>query len=449
VVSVRELGELAEKASPNGRYIVLLQMAEGDEDIPGEAAGIVLGHALPHLSHLGVRARRQSTVFVACEDLDTFAGLKRLEGKNAELAATPDSVRLEAAAPSRPAAPAGQETVEAPEADLSAGRRLLSIDEAALSNAGSKAYSMRRLSELSASLKEGAAEFHCPFSLVIPFGVLQASIGADRETEKEYFFLRDLLKGISPENLAGTLQSLRALTGQLKVPAEISEGIREQFPSGARLMVRSSSNCEDLPNFSGAGLYDSVANVAPEEVEDAVRKVWASLWTERAFLGRRRAGIPHDSAHMAVLVQEMLAPEVSFFVHTVNPISRDEDEIYIELAVGLGETLATGIAKGTPYRFACGKSSGKTRAVSFASMETALFPDAEGGIATVTVDYSKIPLTTDPEARKRLIGRLAAVAARVEKELGGPQDIEGAVSDNKVYLFQSRPEQGVEGNVRK
>ena len=52
--------------------------------------------------------------------------------------------------------------------------------------------------------------------------------------------------------------------------------------------------------------------------------------------------MPQASASMAVVVQSMLAPELSFVLHTAHPISRDPDVLEAELAPGLGETLAAG-----------------------------------------------------------------------------------------------------------
>merc|ERR1719274_111341 len=114
-----------------------------------------------------------------------------------------------------------------------------------------------------------------------------------------------------------------------------------------RSIVRSSSNVEDLKGMSGAGLYESIPNIDALDEEDvgrAVAEVWASLYTRRAVLSRRTAGVPQKDARMAVLVQELLAPEVSFVLHTVNPTSANPRQLYAELAVGLGETLAAGTA---------------------------------------------------------------------------------------------------------
>lgn len=60
------------------------------------------------------------------------------------------------------------------------------------------------------------------------------------------------------------------------------------------MICRSSANVEDLAGMSGAGLYESVPNVPvdqPEDVSAAVAAVWASLYTRRAILSRRAAGM--------------------------------------------------------------------------------------------------------------------------------------------------------------
>ena len=69
--------------------------------------------------------------------------------------------------------------------------------------------------------------------------------------------------------------------------------------------VRSSSNSEDLPNFSGAGLYTTVPNVRGDnEVIEAIKTVWASLWNFEAYEFRERANVDHSKIFMAVLLQE-------------------------------------------------------------------------------------------------------------------------------------------------
>ncbi len=227
------------------------------------------------------------------------------------------------------------------------------------------------------------------------------------------------------------------------MPPAIGSEITHQFSSETALIVRSSANCEDLEGFAGAGLYESVLNVPASEVGPAIRAVWASLWTDRATLSRREAGIPHEQAHMAVLIQELLDPDLSFVLHTVNPLTSNARELYAEIVVGLGETLASAATRGNPYRLVSHKDSGAVTTLAFADFSQALHPKAGGGLRRETVDYAAIDLSRCSEARQRLGAQLASVGAAVERAFGGPQDIEGVVVQGRVYLVQTRPQQGL------
>jgi phosphoglucan,water dikinase len=238
---------------------------------------------------------------------------------------------------------------------------------------------------------------------------------------------------------------LRDLVQQLNVPDEIACELAKRFGPNGRLIVRSSANCEDLAELAGAGLYESAANVAPSDVAPAVRGIWASLWTRRAVLSRKQAGIPQEKAHMAVLIQQMLTPDFSFVLHTVNPINNNPREAYAEVAVGLGETLASAAIRGNPYRMLCDKESGAATILAFANFSQAIWPNPVGGFIRKTVDYSRIELSHDRDARKSLGRRLAAISRFVEDALHKPQDIEGAIVRKEIYLVQQRPQQGVMG----
>ena len=69
------------------------------------------------------------------------------------------------------------------------------------------------------------------------------------------------------------------------------------------------------------------------------------------------AGVRQRDAQMAVLIQEQLKPDYSFVLHTSNPLDKDVDVLYAEIAAGLGETLASG-TRGSPWRVSVNKKSG-------------------------------------------------------------------------------------------
>ena len=208
-------------------------------------------------------------------------------------------------------------------------------------------------------------------------------------------------------------------------------------------MVRSSANCEDLEELAAAGLYESVANVPADRLADALRTVWASLWTRRAALSRENLAIPHNRAHMAVLIQQLVTPDLSFIMHTVNPANKHPDEVLIELVAGLGETLASAEHPGNPFRMACNKRTGEVSMMAFANFSRAILPDAQEGIVFKNLDYSQINLSLHESYGESLGSRLAAIGGFVEGALGTPQDIEGIVAGQTIYLVQSRPQQGI------
>ena len=218
------------------------------------------------------------------------------------------------------------------------------------------------------------------------------------------------------------------------------------FGPDVRLAVRSSANGEDLEQLAGAGLYESVVNVRAAEAPAAIAQVWASLWTRRATVSRMQAGIAHARIHMAVLLQELVKPDLSFIMHTVNPLTGNRDEALVELAAGLGEVLASSSVPGTPYRMACDRKTGTATLLACANFSVALRPALDHGADGVTserLDYSRLPLSADPDAAPRLGGRLAQIAVFLEERLGRPQDVEGVCVGEAIHIVQARPQQGL------
>jgi len=453
LVSGRALGrvkvlERLDGLGENGSepVIAILKRAEGDEDIPKAVRGILLAHEIPHLSHLGVRARQAGVVFVGVEDTGNLDALKKLNDQIIRLDATPDKVEwmtthgneLGEAAVSLNIHRDRVNKINA--VSLREGApSIVSVEHVTIEMGGQKAFSLRKLMELSSN---SAAGFSVPPAVIIPFGVMEKILSANK-LNADYRRLAQAFDGISVEKLEAATERLQKLIEQVQVPEEITSAIARTDHNDDRLMVRSSANCEDLEDFAGAGLYESVANVTSKDVASAVRRVWSSLWTRQAVMSRRQAGIPQEQAQMAVIVQQMIAPEYSFVLHTANPLSRSAEEVYAEIAVGLGETLASAAARGTPYRLVCNKKSGEVQTLAFANFSHALRADAKGGVGRELLDYSRISLTREADSRRDLGRQLAAIGSRIEENVGKAQDVEGAIMGNKIFLVQSRPQQGL------
>ncbi|WP_193214314.1 PEP/pyruvate-binding domain-containing protein, partial [Luteolibacter marinus] len=285
--------------------------------------------------------------------------------------------------------------------------------------------------------------FAAPPGRVIPFGVLETALQASPDLAADRARLMKDAEELPLEQLPATCARLRELIAALPLPAEIVPAIAEAFGPTCRLAVRSSANSEDLAEMAGAGLHESVTGVTAADLATAIPGVWASLWTERAAISRRQAGIPHSAAHMAVLIQPLVEPDLSFILHTVHPQRHDPRECYVELAVGLGETLASAATRGTPYRLACDKASGACTMLAFANFSHALETGQDGSPAQRRLDYSHVPFSTDAAMRTSTAARLARIAGALEESFGFPLDVEGVVCGDEITLVQARAQQGV------
>ena len=434
-----QISVLSEYQNNDEPQIILLEEAAGDEEIPRGVVGILVAHELPHLSHLAVRARQAGVVVASCEEIQLFRELKQRAGEWVTLHATPDGIEIVESTPSTMQTTSSpSDAMEIPEVDLSPALPIIPLEQCDTLNGGNKSDGARRLLEIAALPEAG---FTAPSGLVIPFGVMEQALGTEgRRTYKRK------VKGINEltaEQFAATTRELQELILDTQVPEEIYEAVITTFGPDVKLAVRSSANSEDLPDMAGAGLHESITGVCADEVADAISDVWASLWTERAAFSRRQANIPHLAAHMAILIQPLVEPDLSFILHTVNPLTGQSDECYVELAMGLGETLASATSRGTPYRLCASRLCQDHCMISFANFSYALEVDSSGYPIARQIDYSQVPFSTDSELRTKIANQLATVASRVEGAFGVAQDIEGVIQNGEIVLVQSRTQQGL------
>ncbi len=439
ITFVEKIDEL--HGSINAPIILVIKSVNGDEEMPENVVGIILGRQLPHLCHFGIRARQANVVFTIIEDEDVFSEIKTLSGKFVSLKVTPDLVGWDIAPDLQEAGDkiTIYEQITVSEIDLNHASRYITLDDVSLRNSGSKAYAAKQLEDL--ALQE-SADFQTPRGIVLPFRVLEESLNANPSVKHEYSELVNSLDNLLPPNPEKAAKQIQRLIKKLKIDKGLMHEVINKCALYKRLIARSSSNCEDNDEMSGAGIYESVANVAPLNVESAVLDVWASLWSEPAITTRKKHGIPQNMAHMAVLIQEMIIPEFSFVIHTINPINNSIDEMYIEIATGLGETLTSGAIAGTPYRMVCNKSSGDVNIVTFSNLSKSIFPDLNDSFYYKTEDYSKVRISISEKYRNSLVQRLSSIGKFIEERFNKPQDIEGVIANDIVYLVQSRAQQG-------
>ena len=235
------------------------------------------------------------------------------------------------------------------------------------------------------------------------------------------------------EQLVQLRQKIEAAEFDPELRKKVLEKVAQEY-AGKGLFVRSSSNSEDLPNFSGAGLYTTVPNVRGEqELIDAIKKVWASLWNFEAYEARERAGVDHSKIFMAVLLQEGINSESSGVMITTDPFDRDNrGAIYISAKRGLGIKVVEGqrIAEQVIFR----PRTNAVQVLTRSAEDSLLTFDDKGGVKEVPIEGDRVVLTDE------VIRRLVRAASGIKRVFGsGDQDIEWAYMKGQIYIVQSRP----------
>ncbi len=225
-----------------------------------------------------------------------------------------------------------------------------------------------------------------------------------------------------PQSIKKSSETIRDLILKAHIPEEISEEVAK-IPY-RHAVVRSSASLEDLPEASFAGQQETYIN--PEFLEDAVKKCWASLWTERA-ISYRHSRI-EKTPKMAVIIQKVIPCDVSGVVFTRNPVTY-ENEIVIEAVFGLGESLVSGEVN--PDRYVLDRRLNlKRKEVNPKVHETII---AEKGTQKV-----KIPEKVDECLTLEMGRKIGETALKIEELFDEPQDIEFGIYNNELYIFQSR-----------
>ena len=238
---------------------------------------------------------------------------------------------------------------------------------------------------------------------------------------------------IRRERLVALRSAMESGTFDTTLAREIFALVHKSF-AGKGLFIRSSTNNEDLADFSGAGLYSTVPNVRGDSaLLQAIKTVWASVWNVGAYDARESAGIDHASVYMGILVQEAIPSESSGVMITANPFDRDDvGAVYISAKRGLGMKVVDGGRVAEQVLFRPGYNS--MRVITHSEENEMLVFDSAGGIK---------PIPTPPQT-KVLTEELTLELARVAKELKHlfdyrNQDIEWAFSKGTLFIVQSRP----------
>ena len=195
-----------------------------------------------------------------------------------------------------------------------------------------------------------------------------------------------------------------------------------------------------------------------------IKKVWASKFNERAFLATKKIGVSLHQVYMAVLVQEIIPAEYAYVIHTTNPTNGEENEVYVESCIGLGEALVSKMP-GQALSFTYDKSTMKSHVNAYPNKPIGLSASgfifrsdsnsedlagfAGAGLfdsypMTETTEkrlaYNTEKLLVDEGFRQQFMSRIGEIGVAIEDLYDkNPQDIEGAYYKGNYYVVQTRP----------
>lgn len=272
--------------------------------------------------------------------------------------------------------------------------------------------------------------------------------------------IRHVLNVLDVNDLAQLIQTgkqIRQWIMETPFPADLEADIQAAWDkmlvdagsTDVCVAVRSSATAEDLPDASFAGQQESFLNIRGlDNVKEAIRHVFASLYNDRAISYRVHKNFSHDVVSLSAGVQRMVRSDkgASGVMFTMDTESGFDQVVFITSSYGLGETIVQGAVN--PDEFYVHKPTLRAnrpailrKTMGSKRIKMIFADDAQAGKSVKTVPV-------EAEARKQFsispeeIMELAKYALIIEEHYGRPMDIEWGRDgvDGKIYILQARPE---------
>jgi len=256
--------------------------------------------------------------------------------------------------------------------------------------------------------------------------------------------------------LAAAGKEIRSWILKTPFPAPLEKEIREhnqqlerQVGGKASFAVRSSATAEDLPEASFAGQQESFLNISgADNVLEAIRHVFASLYNDRAISYRVHQGFAHGTVALSAAVQQMVRSDLgaSGVLFTLDTESGFRDVVFITASYGLGEMVVQGAVNPDEFyvhkqMLEKGRPAVVRRALGSKLQKMVFSQSAATGKSTKVVDVSEAERHRFSLSDEDIL-ELARYAVTIERHYGRPMDIEWGKdgADGKIYVLQARPE---------
>ena len=256
--------------------------------------------------------------------------------------------------------------------------------------------------------------------------------------------------------LAAAGKEIRSWILKTPFPAPLEKEIREHYQQlerqvggKASFAVRSSATAEDLPEASFAGQQESFLNISgADNVLEAIRHVFASLYNDRAISYRVHQGFAHGTVALSAAVQQMVRSDLgaSGVLFTLDTESGFRDVVFITASYGLGEMVVQGAVNPDEFyvhkqMLEKGRPAVVRRALGSKLQKMVFSQSAATGKSTKVVDVSEAERHRFSLSDEDIL-ELARYAVTIERHYGRPMDIEWGKdgADGKIYVLQARPE---------
>lgn len=288
-----------------------------------------------------------------------------------------------------------------------------------------------RLSELS------AAGFNVPAGFAVATDALDHFLQANGLAE-EVGQIVARIDALDAAELGNWPERLRDLIQTGTLPEDLAGELRRAFDGlgGVPVALRSSSTLEDRADLSFAGQHDSFLNIQSfDACVVALKDVWASLYSDRAMTYLRALDMSAQPLRMGVVVQQLVPATAAGVVFTVHPLSGDYEQIYLSVALGLGEGAVSGEVAADEVVVA--RASKEVLSYEVGAKAAMVVANPEGGTSAVGVGAERQQARALADEQ---VGAVAELALKVEEAMGGdPQDVEWAFVEDELFLLQARP----------
>ena len=303
--------------------------------------------------------------------------------------------------------------------------RLSEINATHVAEAGGKGASLGELIQAKAPVPPGFVVSSCAF--------------------REYFFQGEPKRAVvdviqrliaNQLSLAQARAEIQSCLEEVCFPEPLEVAVRQATDEMQlkRVSVRSSATCEDSATSAWADQLETWLDVSPDEITKRIRDCWLSLFSESALAYGATHGYASGEIAVAVVIQQMVASEISGIGFSVHPVTQEPDIQLIEACLGLGEAIVSG--RIVPDQFIVERDSFQILESVIGEQKEALWL-GDGNTKPVWQELDG--RGSQPKISTSQVREYAGILARLHNHYGHPIDTEWAIENGNFQILQARP----------